>query len=177
MTKRIRLTQKQETFCLKYFELRNATEAALVAGYSPKTAPFIASENLKKPQIEARLTALRQKAEDATISTVQERRKILTEIQRARFGDFCDEHGNLKANPNLNSAAIREIKTERTIMGIRTTLKLHDPVPAITEHNKMDKVYSEMPPYQDNRTYNILVADDETKQEIKRLIKGRKDER
>ena len=50
-TKRERRTQKQETFCVKYFELGNATEAAKSAGYSPKTAYSIGNENLKKPEI------------------------------------------------------------------------------------------------------------------------------
>ena len=48
---KVKLTQKQETFCLKYFELANATEAAIAAGYSSKTARFIGSENLTKPNI------------------------------------------------------------------------------------------------------------------------------
>jgi len=35
------------------------------------------------------------------------------------------------------------------------------------------KVKGEIKPYEDNRTYNILVADDKTKDEIQRLISGR----
>lgn len=52
------LTQKQETFCLKYFELGNATEAAIVAGYSAKNARRIASENLTKLDVQKRLNEL-----------------------------------------------------------------------------------------------------------------------
>ena len=43
----MKLTQKQESFCINYFQLGNATEAAKLAGYSNKTAFVIASENLK----------------------------------------------------------------------------------------------------------------------------------
>ena len=46
-TKRERCTQKQEAFCVRYFELGNATEAAKLAGYSHKTAYSIGNENLK----------------------------------------------------------------------------------------------------------------------------------
>ncbi|KKK69674.1 hypothetical protein LCGC14_2931650, partial [marine sediment metagenome] len=43
------LTQKQETFVLNYFQTGHATNSALTAGYSPKTAQVIAAENLSKP--------------------------------------------------------------------------------------------------------------------------------
>ena len=76
----MRLTQRQETFCLKYFELGNASEAALIAGYSPRTVRAIASVNLTKINIQARLKELRQVVEDASIANVLERQQILTEI-------------------------------------------------------------------------------------------------
>jgi phage terminase small subunit len=168
----MRLTQKQETFCLKYFELGNATEAALIAGYSPKTVRHIASINLTKVNIQSRLQELRQKAEDAAISTVRERQKILTQIQRATVADFVDEHGNLDidSKEKLNTAAVAEIKTERTLTGIKTTLKLRDPVGAIAEHNKMDKVYvTSVNINQDNRTVNIIVQTPETRDMLNRI--------
>jgi len=146
-----RLTQKQETFCIKYFELGNASEAAKLAKYSPKTAYAIGAENLLKPQIQARIDELRKKVEDDAISTEKERRKILTQIQRATIADFVDEYGNLdiKNKAQLQTSAVQEIKTERTLTGLRTTLKLRDPIGAITEHNKMDKIYSEGVIYND----------------------------
>lgn len=166
------LTQKQETFCLKYFELGNTAEAARLAGYSPHTAREIGRENLLKPAIQERIQDLRQKAEDATISTVVERKKILTQIERATVADFVDEHGNLDiADRNrLNTAAVAEIKTERTLAGMKTTLKLRDPVGAITEHNKMDKVYeTAVNINQDNRTVNIIVQNPETRDMLTKI--------
>ena len=87
---RKRLTQKQETFCLKYFELGNASEAARLAKYSPKTAAVIGRENLLKPNIQARITELRQKTEDESVMNVLERKQRLTEIGRARLTDFME---------------------------------------------------------------------------------------
>ena len=136
----MRLTQKQETFCLKYFELGNMGEAALVAGYSPKTAPFIGSENLKKPQIIERIGQLRQIAEDASIATVLERKQVLTEIVRGRFIDFMSKPTKEK----LQSAALQEIRITEVGKGIpikTTTIKLHSAIQAIAELNKMEKVY------------------------------------
>ena len=46
------LTDKQKRFCKEYLIDLNATQAAIRAGYSEKTANSIASENLAKPDIQ-----------------------------------------------------------------------------------------------------------------------------
>lgn len=45
------LTPKQQTFVREYLVDLNATQAAIRAGYSAKTAGAIGDENLKKPEI------------------------------------------------------------------------------------------------------------------------------
>ena len=46
-----KMTSKQQRFCDEYLIDLNATQAAIRAGYSKKTAGVIAAENLKKPYI------------------------------------------------------------------------------------------------------------------------------
>ncbi len=46
-----KLTSKQELFCKEYLIDLNATQAAIRAGYSEKTACAIGTENLRKPNI------------------------------------------------------------------------------------------------------------------------------
>ena len=46
-----KLTAKQEMFCKEYLIDLNATQAAIRAGYSEKTAKEIGCENLTKPNI------------------------------------------------------------------------------------------------------------------------------
>ena len=46
-----KLTPKQEAFVREYLVDLNATQAAIRAGYSAKTAYSIGDENLKKPEI------------------------------------------------------------------------------------------------------------------------------
>ena len=52
------LTKKQELFCIEYLIDLNATQAAIRAGYSEKTAQAIGAENLTKPLIAAEISKL-----------------------------------------------------------------------------------------------------------------------
>ena len=53
-----KLTDKQELFCHEYLIDLNKSQAAIRAGYSEKTAGETGYENLKKPQIQERITEL-----------------------------------------------------------------------------------------------------------------------
>jgi phage terminase small subunit len=46
-----KLTAKQLAFCQEYVVDKNATQAAIRAGYSENTAHDIGCENLKKPNL------------------------------------------------------------------------------------------------------------------------------
>lgn len=53
-----KLTDKQELFAREYLKDLNATQAAIRAGYSAKTARSVGSENLTKPDISDRIAVL-----------------------------------------------------------------------------------------------------------------------
>ena len=182
---RKRLSQKQETFCVKYFELGNAGEAARLAKYSPRTADVIGRENLQKPTIQARLQELRAEVKSAAIMNVQERQERLTEIARARLTDFM-ELGQDGSWVNIGKetpqgGAIQEIhsRTEYDDDGahptVHTSVKLHDPMKAIAELNKMDKIYSEGAQVNiDNRKVEIIVISEKAKEVTERILLGEK---
>ncbi len=69
------MSPKQQRFVEEYLVDHNATQAAIRAGYSPKTAYSIGHENLKKPEIAAAIAAgearLRRKTE-VSISSLSE---------------------------------------------------------------------------------------------------------
>lgn len=97
----IKLTEKQKRFCDYYLENPNATEAAIKAGYSKKTARFIGNENLTKPNIKSYIDIRLKKLEDARIANADEVLKYLTSIMRGKeteqvvvvesIGDFMSE--------------------------------------------------------------------------------------
>ena len=76
------LTDKQKAFCDYYSETLNATEAAIKAGYSKKTARKIGSENLTKPDIKNYIDCRLKELEDARIAKVDEVMKFLTSSLR-----------------------------------------------------------------------------------------------
>lgn len=81
------LTPKQLAFCREYVVDLNATQAAIRAGYSARTAAEIGAENLTKPQIAAeiaRLTAA--KAERAEVQATQ----VLAEADGVALSDIGD---------------------------------------------------------------------------------------
>ena len=175
----IKLTQKQEVFCLKYIELGNASEAAKVAHYSYKTAGVMGSENLLKPKIQARLKELRQKTEDATIATVVERKQRLTEIARANLPDYVEPEGITVDKESPNVGAVSEITTRTKVYNKRegpvtiTNLKLHNPIQAIAELNKMEKVYTEGTQVNiDNRKVEIVVSTENAKRLTEEILRG-----
>jgi hypothetical protein len=63
MARKGELTPKQRKFAKRYVKTGNATKAAKDAGYSPRTAYSIGSENLTKPEIKAYMDSLAAEAE------------------------------------------------------------------------------------------------------------------
>lgn len=178
-----RLTQKQETFCVKYFELGNASEAARLAKYSPKTAAIIGAENLLKPIIQTRLQELRQRTEDASVMSVLERKQRLTEISRARLTDFMElgQDGSwVNLGPEVPmTGAIQEIHS-RTAYDkdgsnpmVFTSMKLHNPLQAIDLLNKMDKIYTDGALVNiDNRKLEITVQSEKSRNLLTEITEG-----
>ncbi len=89
-----KLTPKQAAFVAEYMIDRNATQAAIRAGYSKKTAGQIGDENLKKPDIRAAIDAGLAKL-SGRIEISAER--VLKERARLAFFDprkLLDDNGN-----------------------------------------------------------------------------------
>lgn len=114
------LTVKQERFIEEYLIDYNATQAAIRAGYSEKSAYEIGSQNLRKveiaEQIKERLNRLSMTAEEAL--------KRMTDWGRGTFKPFLqfdEQNGTLKidmSNPEAleNLHLIKKIKQKDTIV-------------------------------------------------------------
>lgn len=67
-----KLSAKQEAFCLEYVIDLCATQAAIRAGYSEKTAYSQAHDLLKKPEISARIAGLMAERNERTEITADQ---------------------------------------------------------------------------------------------------------
>lgn len=79
-----KLTEKQRLFVEEYLIDLNATQAALRAGYSSKTAYSMGNENLKKPQIKAAIERRMKVRENRTEITQD---MVIQELAKIAFAD------------------------------------------------------------------------------------------
>jgi phage terminase small subunit len=77
-----KLTLKQRKFADEYIITGNATDAALKAGYSKKTAYSIGNENLKKPEIKKYIDARLEEIQSQKVADQREILEFLTSIVR-----------------------------------------------------------------------------------------------
>ena len=76
------MNARQRKFCDEYLISGNATDAAIKAGYSPKTAKQTGSENLAKPDLRAYIDEQLEKLHSAKIADAQEVLEYLTSVMR-----------------------------------------------------------------------------------------------
>lgn len=135
-----KLTNKQRVFVAEYLKDLNATQAAIRAGYSRKSAALTGSENLRKPYI----AALVKEAMDARAERTRvDQDKVVKELAKLGFSDWrelgsWDETSmTLKASNEITDEAAACVKdvshtTERRFQGdqvienTQTKLGLHD---------------------------------------------------
>ena len=134
------MTPKQKRFCLEYANSGNATESAIKAGYSQKTAYSIGQENLKKPKLQKFLQELADQMASAKIATAKEMQEVLTSIIRQELdeevivvegcGDGISEAVTKTKKPSTRDA-IKAIETLAKMQGIfdtKTNVNLVIPV-------------------------------------------------
>ena len=142
--KKQELTIKQELFCLYYLLLKEGKKAAIRAGYSPKQAHCIASLNLDKPAIKARIAEIREKAlltEDKLVEAIGDNKLIANEGERKGILTGIARHP------------------------IEKPVTAGHKIAAIEEMDKLDHLYEMRPEVNvDNRQVNIYVVDGETRE-------------
>jgi len=141
-----RLTQRQETFVVSYFQTGNATQSAITAGYSPKGVERTASKMLRNAKISTRLQELNDTRNSPKIMGVNRRKERLADIaeenNEGKFG--YQRTPNIQAIDTLNKMD-----------------KVYEADGGVTI---------------DNRTINIYVNSDKAKELTQRLIGGERTE-
>ena len=162
------MTKKQKRFVEEYLIDLNATQAAIRAGYSPDTAKSIGSENLTKPDIQARIA--KAMAERSRRTGVNADRVVmeLAKIAFVNAGDVIDaETATLKPDAARDDTAAIQSVTVKTFGedGLERDIKMADNLKALellgkhlgmfkdkvelsgsleTEKNKLDDLLQQM---------------------------------
>jgi len=78
----MKLTPKQKKFADEYIKTGNATQSAIEAGYSKKTAQVIGAENLSKPMVKAYIEERMAEIASKRVMSYTEAVELLTSIAR-----------------------------------------------------------------------------------------------
>lgn len=109
------MTDKQKKFVDEYLIDLNATQAAIRAGYSPKTAYSIGEENLKKPEISNAIS--RAMAERSRRTGISQDRVVreLAKIAFVNINNICTSNGRIKADATDDDlSCIESIKVKQS---------------------------------------------------------------
>ncbi len=90
------LTPKQQRFVEEYLIDLNATQAAIRAGYSEKTAKSIGQENLTKPDIQKAIEEAQNKRQEQTQIDAAYVLKRLVEIDQMDVLDIMDDQMKIR---------------------------------------------------------------------------------
>lgn len=139
----VKLTIKQEAFCLEYAASGNATEAYKKAGFKVKSdgaARANAARLLTKANIKARLQELAKEVATPKIATIQEVQEFLTSVMRQQQkeeeivvvggGDYSE--AIIKEKKPAISTAIKAAETLAKLQGaFRTDINITGALPVI----------------------------------------------
>ncbi len=100
------MNEKQKRFCDEYLIDCNATQAAIRAGYSPKTAYAIGEQNLKKLELKAYIDEQLEQLHNKKTADAKEVLEYLTAVMRGEHteqvlrlvGDGVQEISDIKVS-------------------------------------------------------------------------------
>lgn len=140
------MTPKETKFCQEYLIDLNATQAAIRAGYSKRTATSIGNENLRKPHISKWIEEQRKAAAKRTELTQD---RILQEYARIAFFDIRKVYNEANALIDIQdmdddtaaavaaTETLEEYNNEKVLTGFTKKVKLWDKVKALDSISKV----------------------------------------
>ena len=138
---------RHEKFARALLKGMTQQAAAIEAGYKPSRAKETGYRLVTYGQVWDRYLELQQLATSAAVMPVRERKERLSELSRANIPDFITGDGIKVSKESPNVGAVSEITSVTRVFRksgepvVITKLKLHNPITAIAELNKMEGEY------------------------------------
>ena len=157
----MKLTEKQKRFVEAYIETGNATKAALMAGYSKKTAYSIGNENLKKPEIKYAIDRRMKEIEEGKTATPEEIIQFLSQSMR---GEIVEEVVAVEGTGEGCSSAVivkKQIGAKDRLKAAELLLKRY-PTKLVVEEQQLRnaKLKAEVAAMQDTENESVVIVDD-----------------
>jgi phage terminase small subunit len=178
-----KLTARQKRFVQEYLCDLNATQAAIRAGYSKKTAGSVGHENLSKPEIAEAIQAAKAERSIRTEITADRTLHEVTRLALADIRELFTESGKLRSIVSLGddiAAAVQSVKVvtrqgaETDDEGNREIEYVHE-IKLADKNSALEKLMKHLGQYeQDNRQKGLLEGlNRETLQLIQDKLRGR----
>ena len=140
-----KLTLKQERFCREYIIDSNATQAAIRAGYSEKTAMQQASRLLRNVNLNKKIQELR----DDTFNDLKiETQDIIRELSSVAFQSmdqfvYINDLGEIHLRPNVELTGVSNLSVSTSENGQSFSIKISDKLNALKELAKIIGAYDQ----------------------------------
>ena len=143
---------RQKVFVEEYLKSWNATQAAIKAGYSPRSAASIGHENLRKPEIQAEI----ERRIEQEVMSDKEVLLRLAQQARAEYAEFIRPDGSLDLEALKAHGKAHLIKSiKRTRYGLQ--VEFHDAQKALIQLARHQGLYEKKP--EDGGHFNFTVED------------------
>jgi len=141
-----KLTPKQILFVKEYVCDKNATQAAIRAGYSKQTARAIGSENLTKPAVRAAIDAEIQKLKVRAELSAE---RVIAEYMRIAFADIRDaicwnvDEVDVKPSTEMCDRTASAISEVNVTPSGAIKVKMHDKLKALDALSRHLSLFSD----------------------------------
>lgn len=170
------LNPKQLRFCEEYVIDLNATQAAIRAGYSKKTAKEMGSENLTKPNIKSKVEELQEDIRRRSALTADMVVEELRDLAFYSIKDFINADNTIKKLSTLSRVKLKPvvgIKVKETITTVgkkiikevTTELKLSDKRASVVDLGRHTGIFKE-----DNEQIKPLPSNQLSDEQFNKLL-------
>ena len=172
----MKLTPKQKKFADEYIKTGNATQSAIEAGYSKRTARSVGSENLTKPDISEYIA---KRIAEIDKENIAEQKEILEFMTRVMRRQETEQVTNVLKKPTVltvhgsgDDNTYEKVVNEEVVEVSEVAGSVGDAVRAADLLSKLIKPSKEETSYEDDKARKMKAEADVAQIQAKRMADG-----